>query len=110
MSNIENEFYDCISELVEYYRRFRSKTRLEIADVLGVREDYIRKIHSLGSDKRYSSKHLFLLSSFLGVSVSDLYPTVENLTKLEKYRGLDVEKRREIIEQFKNGLRKEEEG
>lgn len=106
----ENEFYEIIADLVDFYQRDRQWKRSDVAELLGVSDSYIRKIHSRGSDKKYNVKQLFLLSRKFGVSISDLFPSEENLLLIERYSHLNLEERKKILKQMENilPLRKED--
>lgn len=105
---MDEDFYNMIAELVDYYQRHFSENRAKIAEVLGVTEAYVRKIHSVNNNKHYNSKHLFLLSRHWGIDVSRLYPSEENMGLILRYQKMEMIKREEVLKKIESKLRRDD--
>lgn len=105
---MEDDFYNIITDLVDYYQRHFSENRAKIAEVLGVTEGYVRKIHSVNNNKHYSSKHLFLLSRHWNIDVSKLFPSEENMGLILRYQKMDIEGRKKILMKIESNLKRDD--
>lgn len=107
MEKKRDEFYEIISDLVDYHQRHNLETRTNISEILGVTDGYIRKIHSAGNNKKYNMKHLFLLARHWGIDISKLYPSEDNLKLIIRYESMNVEQRKEKIKELEDILKEE---
>ena len=82
---LENLFYNLITELVYREMKLRNQNYSNIANVINKSEDYIRKINSVSSEKRYNLEHLYLLANFWKIPIDNLLPNKDNIATLEKY-------------------------
>src|SRR5699024_8287867 len=80
------DFDKLVAELVDLQLRHRGLKLSDIALILGIREDHVRKINSVSSNKRYTLEHLYLLSNHWNCPLENFIPNIENIVSLERYR------------------------
>lgn len=69
------------AQAVQFFLKEKKYTYSDIANVLQVSEQFIKNIHSFNSDKHYNNLHLWKISLFLGIDISNFYPTNYELYK-----------------------------
>lgn len=103
--------YQLISDLVDYEALKRSEKRKDIAHLLNVEESYIRKIHSMATNKHYNIPQLYLLANYWKISVNDLLPNINNIKKLVAYTNKSNDEIQivldEMIEKIKEDMNNE---
>jgi hypothetical protein len=98
------EFDFIVIELVDYYLRIRSEKLKDLALLLNVREDYIRKIHSHSNRKRYSLKQIYLIANAWKKDVSQFLPSTESLNRVTKYKNYSFEEKEKVLVRLKNQI------
>ncbi|NVY96156.1 helix-turn-helix transcriptional regulator [Lactobacillus sp. DCY120] len=56
-------------------------TYIDLAACLGVSEQFIKNVHSSQVNSHYNVFHLWKISNYLGISISDLFPSSFKLYK-----------------------------
>ncbi|MBU6089456.1 hypothetical protein [Mammaliicoccus sciuri] len=102
--NNSYEFDFIVIELVDYYLRIRSERLKDLAMLLNVREDYVRKIHSHSNKKRYTLKQIYVIANAWGKDVSQFLPSIENLNNITKYKNYSLEEKIEILKEVENKI------
>ena len=74
-----------VAELVDLHLRSKGLKLTDLALLLGVREDHIRKIHSTSSDKRYTLDQLYIISEHWKCSIDYFIPNLQNIKKLKRF-------------------------
>ncbi|MGF3115369.1 hypothetical protein ACQV2R_08515 [Facklamia sp. P12937] len=97
-----SHFFDTlVAELVDLELRNKGLKLADLASILGVREDHIRKINSASSDKRYTLNHLYIISEHWQCSIDNFIPNLQNIKRLQRFNDADEKELVNVIEQIK---------
>ena len=81
---IKNEFYSYVGNAVDYYKRKQGLKNQQLAIELNVSESFIKKANT--GKSKYNSLHLWILGSYLKVSLNKLTPPVNDFLEYQKIR------------------------